>query len=85
MSLMIVFAVGALAAGMADPPAQTPSANPSAAGQEDGDRRVCRREVVTGTIMQRSTCHTRREWAEIDEANRESVRRNVDSRGTDGR
>ncbi|KQN03872.1 hypothetical protein [Sphingomonas sp. Leaf25] len=32
------------------------------------EKKICRRDVATGTIMPRRTCRTRAEWAQIDAA-----------------
>ena len=33
------------------------------------EKKVCRREETTGSIMTRRVCHTKAEWAQIDEPN----------------
>jgi hypothetical protein len=33
------------------------------------DKKICRREVPTGSRMAKSTCHLASEWADIDRAN----------------
>ncbi|WP_419807607.1 hypothetical protein [Sphingomonas sp.] len=57
-----------LAVQMASPAAQpTPAPAPA-------DRKVCRSETTTGSIMPgKRTCHLRSEWAAIDAANGRSV------------
>ena len=42
------------------------------------EKKVCRSEAVTGSIMARSTCHTKAEWAEIDSANAQNARQMLD-------
>ncbi len=32
------------------------------------EKKVCRRDVATGTIMPKRTCRTRAEWVQIDAA-----------------
>lgn len=32
------------------------------------EKKICRRDVATGTIMPKRTCRTRAEWAQIDAA-----------------
>jgi len=36
---------------------------------QDPNKRVCRSEVPTGSLMGKSVCHTRAEWAAIDHQN----------------
>jgi hypothetical protein len=39
--------------------------------KNDPDKMVCRREVVTGSLVQtKRTCHTKREWEELGNAAR---------------
>jgi len=33
------------------------------------EKKICRQEDVTGSIMMQRTCHTKEEWAQIDAAN----------------
>jgi predicted secreted protein len=48
--------------------------NSSDAAKPPKDKKVCRREPVTGSIVPfRSVCHTRDEWASIDSDNARSV------------
>lgn len=48
--------------------------NSSDAGKPAKEKKVCRRETVTGSIVgARSVCHTRDEWASIDAANARQV------------
>lgn len=48
--------------------------NSSDATKPPKEKKVCRREVVTGSIVPfKSVCHTRDEWASIDSANARSV------------
>lgn len=34
-----------------------------------GEKRVCRRDETTGSIMPKVVCHSRSEWAQIDAQN----------------
>ena len=34
------------------------------------EKKICRSEERTGSIMMHTTCHTEQEWADIDTANR---------------
>jgi len=34
------------------------------------EKKICRTEERTGSIMMHTTCHTEQEWADIDAANR---------------
>lgn len=54
----ILFAVPAVAQTATDTPAPKP------------EKKICRRDVVTGSIMgSKPVCHTREEWAKIDDVN----------------
>ena len=33
------------------------------------EKKICRSEQVTGSIMGKHVCHTKSEWADIDQAN----------------
>jgi hypothetical protein len=52
-------------------------AMPALAGQREGEKgknppkekKICRSEQVTGSIMPKRTCHTAQEWAAIDAQN----------------
>lgn len=37
------------------------------------EKKICRSVEVTGSIMPKSTCHTKAEWAQIDAANTRAV------------
>ena len=52
-------------------PAPTAPAAPAAAPVKE--KKTCRREEVTGSIMSARVCHTTEEWAAIDEANRQNA------------
>ena len=40
----------------------------------DPNKKVCRSEVPTGSMMRKSVCHTVAEWSQIDAANAASAR-----------
>lgn len=42
------------------------------------EKKVCRRETSTGSIMPSSTCHTAAQWAAIDSANGADLERQRD-------
>jgi len=52
-------------------PAPAAPAAPAAAHVKE--KKVCRRQEVTGSIMPERVCHTTDEWAAIDEANRQNA------------
>jgi len=71
MRRFIVLAAACTLSGSLIAQATTPApAAPAAAPQE---KKICRREQVTGSIMQPRICHTKEEWAAIDEANRQNA------------
>ena len=47
--------------------------NSSDAAKPPKEKKVCRSEPVTGSIVFRSICHTRDEWASIDADNARRV------------
>lgn len=59
--MSIVF-LAMLMAAQADPAAAVPS-------KPAKERKVCRSEQRTGSQMSTTTCHTKAEWAEIDDVN----------------
>ena len=60
LAVATVFTVPALAQAATDAPTPKPVK----------EKKVCRRETVTGSIVPfRSVCHTKTEWAAIDTAN----------------
>jgi len=65
MTPILVATLAALAQAQ---PASAPADQPSA------EKKVCRSVDVTGSIFPKKTCHTRAEWAKIDEGNARSVR-----------
>lgn len=44
-------------------------AQPDAGKAAKADKKICRSDTPTGSIMPRSICHTRAEWEAIDAAN----------------
>jgi hypothetical protein len=49
------------------------------------EKRICRREVPTGSRLPKRTCHTATEWAEIDKTTQERADREVDRIAAMGR
>ncbi|WP_267389383.1 hypothetical protein [Sphingomonas sp. GC_Shp_3] len=50
----------------------------------DPNKRICRSEVPTGSMMSKSVCHTRAEWIMIDEQNQAATDSAIRSRRTNG-
>ena len=46
---------------------------PTVPAAPEKEKKTCRREEVTGSIMQPRVCHTKAEWAAIDQANQRSA------------
>jgi len=74
----MTFVFAALALLAASPPAvaQQSASQPPAApapAQPDDNKKVCRREQATGSLMTRQTCHTKREWTAIDADNQRAT------------
>lgn len=56
--------------------AQSPDAAARAAKPvPDPNKRICRREMVTGSNMSRAVCHTRAEWDAIARSNSDAAER----------
>lgn len=53
---------------------------PAAAPALEADKKICRRVVATGSIMPRTKCRTRTEWAALDAAANEAAERAIDQR-----
>jgi predicted secreted protein len=49
---------------------------------QDPNKRICRSEVPTGSMMSKSVCHTRAEWQSIDEQNQAATDQAIRSRRT---
>jgi predicted transglutaminase-like cysteine proteinase len=45
------------------------------AAQPVREKKICRRQEVTGSMFPKLTCHTAAEWAQIDAANQQGVER----------
>ena len=65
--------------------AGTVLAMPALAGQHDDkgqnppkEKKICRSESVTGSIMPRRTCHTAAQWAAIDAQNQDNAQTALD-------
>jgi hypothetical protein len=54
--------------------AAAPPAEPAAAAEKPAkEKKICRREEETGSIMPTRICHTKDEWVRIDAANQKAV------------
>jgi hypothetical protein len=70
---ILLSAAGAILVGLAAPAAanqSSPRANQPDSNATAGDpnRRICVREAITGSRMQRQVCRTAREWVEQEGA-----------------
>jgi hypothetical protein len=65
---LLGFALGMMVAGtaMAQDAAPTPP-------KPAPEKKLCRAEDVTGSIIPKRICHTKSEWESIDQANRRGV------------
>ena len=66
MSILLFLTLAAQTAAQAPPPPP--------------EKKICRREVATGSIMPKRTCRTQGEWAQIDAATRAAAQRDLDDR-----
>ena len=71
MRRLIVLAVACAAPGVLLAQATTPAAAPAAEAPKE--KKICRREETTGSIMQQHICHTKQEWVQIDAANQKAA------------
>ena len=78
--MKVVFAF--TAACLAFTSASAQQAAPAAAPVKE--KKVCRREMETGSIMPKSTCRTKAEWAAIDQANADAADKFGDTRRRSG-
>jgi hypothetical protein len=46
------------------------------------EKKICRSEIVTGSMMRQSTCHSRAEWADIDARNQKDADDSMSNRGS---
>lgn len=84
LALVLVAWAGAAAAQQPPaPPATPPAATPPAATPDPMDKMVCRRLVETGSLVRaKRECHTKRQWAYLDEQNQTAARSLVDDTRT---
>ena len=70
MRRLIVLAIACAvpSALLAQDAAPAPAAAPAAAKPEK-EKKICRREETTGSVMLTRVCHTKDEWVAIDKAN----------------
>ncbi len=63
-----VLRILSLAALLAVAPAASQAAAPgkATADKPDAEKKICKREVATGSIMSRRICHTRAEWDQLE-------------------
>ena len=59
----------------------TPSAPAGPETKPAKVHKICRQDVATGSIMPRTTCHTKEDWAAIDVQNQQEVDRTRSHRG----
>jgi len=52
---------------------QAPSAQPPASVSVAADKKVCKREIATGSVMPKRTCKTQAEWDAITAASKDSL------------
>lgn len=49
--------------------------NTASAEKPEAERKICKREVSTGSIMARQTCHTKAEWAQLEARGKSDLER----------
>jgi hypothetical protein len=74
MRRLIVLAVACAVPGALFAQAATPATAPAAAAEKPAkEKKMCRREEETGSIMPTRICHTKEEWVQIDDANQKAA------------
>jgi hypothetical protein len=73
MRRLIVLAVACAVPGALFAQATTPATTPAAAEKPAKEKKICRREEETGSIMQTRVCHSKEEWVQIDAANQKAA------------
>ena len=53
--------------------AQSGTPAPAPAVPPVKEKKICREQETTGSLMRSRTCHTKAEWEQIDEANRRAA------------
>lgn len=83
MRRLIVLAVAcAIPSALA---AQTAAAEPAASSEKPAkEKKICRREEETGSLMASRICHTKDEWVRIDAANQKAVEQFSTARRNNG-
>jgi len=51
-------------------------------GKAPKEKKICRAETGTGTILRKRTCHTKAEWAQIEQSRSNNAQRLLDQRAT---
>ncbi|MDB5677056.1 hypothetical protein [Sphingomonas bacterium] len=54
---------------------------PAAAPKPVREKKICRSEISTGSILRATTCHTKAEWAAIDARNQRDANDAMSNRG----
>jgi invasion protein IalB len=71
--------VAAAAAEQAAPAAAAPAAPAAAAATPETEKLICRRSAETGSLVKtKKACHTKSQWAYIDERNQQLGRQMVE-------
>lgn len=68
---IVCAAPAALLAQVAAPTLAETSAAPAVKAEKE--KKICRREETTGSIMATRVCHSKEEWVQIDAANAKAV------------
>jgi hypothetical protein len=73
MRRLIVLAVACAVPGALFAEAATPAAAPVVSEKPIKEKKICRSEETTGSMLQTRICHTKDEWVQIDAANQKSA------------
>ena len=80
MKPILILSCAAVALGSPSFAQQAPAAKP-AVTKPVKEKKICRREVPTGSIMAVSTCRTQKEWNELTASGQEGLRQLNDRGG----
>lgn len=79
VALLIVMVSALLSAAQAAPPAAAP---PPPVAKPAKEKKVCRHDASTGSILPKTVCRTQNEWDDIDFANHNSAQFRRDTMST---
>ena len=81
---MKMLATAALMSGLMVLAGAAPAVAAADAAKPPKEKKICHTEVMIGSIMPKSVCHTKAEWAQIDATNSDNAHQALEQpRGTE--